>query len=178
MKYRGYRVDVVGAVALLTVALLLTGRLAYTRYLVEKPLVRELKALPGVQGVELGQEHGRYVIRLELTQAANLAEVYRKAEQTSGESLGQGRFELKIIDKRSPELEDLYYRLHYYVEEALVRGNFSEAAARIESVAQAAGVKEKLYVDRGHVYIELSQGQHFLYEVRERPVATAGGEPA
>ncbi|BCV25004.1 hypothetical protein [Gelria sp. Kuro-4] len=179
MKYRGYRVDVVAAVALLTVALLLGVRLAYVRYFVERPLVNELQALPGVKDVKLSQARGRYNVKLALGRVDNLAEVYRQAEELAAASLGPGGFNLMLADERTPALEQVYYEIHYYVEEALVRGNFSEAAERIQSAARAAGVEEKFYVDQGHVYVELTQGPGYLYEVHQRPDRSQeGGEPA
>ncbi|MDK2881666.1 MAG: hypothetical protein PWP58_1, partial [Bacillota bacterium] len=60
MKYRGYRVDVTLAVALLTLAVLLGARLAYARFLVERPLATELKALEGVQSVVLERSGAGY----------------------------------------------------------------------------------------------------------------------
>lgn len=175
MKYRGYRVDVTVAVALLTLAVLLGGRLAYARFLVERPLVAELKALRGVQSVTLERSDAGYVLHLKLAEVEDLPGLYRQIEKLGAERLGPGNFVVKIQDERTPALENVYYRIHYYLEEALVQGNFSAAAARIQSEARAAGVEERFYVDEGHIYLELIHGPAYLYEVRYRPQVLAGG---
>lgn len=176
MKYKGYRVEVVTAVALLTVAVLLGGHLAYIRLFVEKPLLRSLEQIAGVEKVRLSQADDRYVVTLELARVNDLAQVYRRAEELSRESLGPGNFLLKVADKRNPALENLYYRVHYYVEEALAQGNFSVAAEKIAAAAKSAGVKERFYVDEDHVYLELVQGENYLYEVRSRVTSPGRGE--
>ncbi|MDK2959883.1 MAG: hypothetical protein PWP12_67 [Bacillota bacterium] len=174
MKYRGYRVDVTLAVALLTLAVLLGARLAYARFLVERPLATELKALEGVQSVVLERSGAGYRLQVKLGEVKDLPGLYRQIEKLAAERLGPGNFALKIQDERTPALENVYYRIHYYLEEALTQGNFSTAAAKIHSEAQAAGIEERFYVDEGHIYLQLLDGPAYLYEVRYRPRVLAG----
>jgi|GEM_PF-4830477 len=96
MKYRGYRVDVTLAVALLTLAVLLGGRLAYARFLVERPLVAELEALSGVQSVTLERSDAGYVLHLKLAEVKDLPGLYRQIEK-----LGASRMSVRRLSKAS-----------------------------------------------------------------------------
>jgi hypothetical protein len=153
---------------ILTVALLVGVHQAYIRLMVERPLVTELARISGLEAVELRTIGDKYLVNLKLGKVDDLAALYRQIEDAVTSSLTPGSFVLNIADRRTSDLENLYYRVHYYIEEALVQGNFSTAAGRIHAEARAVGVEDRFWVDGDYVYLELVSGDHYLYEVRPR----------
>ena len=168
MRYRGYRVDIIVALALLTVLILVGGQTVYRQLLVERPLLQELRTVPGVRAVIIDNTTTGYNITLDLLPVGNLSAVYRQAIYVIQRHLNPSDFSLKLADNRTPALEDLYWQMQIYIEEAIMKGNFSTTATKLGELAAVVGVNEKFYVDEECVYLELRQDATYLYAVRQR----------
>jgi hypothetical protein len=168
VKYRGYRVDVVLALALLTLVAFVGGQAFYGRMFIERPLLEQLQSVPGVTEVTVEKYVGSYDITLNLANESNLPTVYRQVTELTKRTLGSDSFELRVTDNRTPKLETLYRQMQIYIEEAVAQGNFSTAAEKLNEVASRFGVRERFYVDEEFVYLELYQDEAYLYAVRRR----------
>ena len=168
MKYRGYRVDLVVTLALLTLLVLVGGQAAYGRVFVERPLLEELRSIPGVMTVSIEKVAANYNITMDLAAGSNFPTLYRQATEVAQQALGSSRFNLQIIDNRTTTLENLYRQMQIHIEEAVAQGNFSVAAKKINEIAEQARVQASFYVDEERVYLELHQNDAYLYAVRHR----------
>ncbi len=117
----------------------------------------------------------RYEITIELTEEADLPSAYADLIKETERILGSQPFELRVKDRRSPELERALRRVNLYVQEGLATGRFATMADRIEAEAAEAGLEAAVAVDSARVYVVLRDGDHYLYSVVERP--TVSGTP-
>ncbi|HKM39176.1 MAG TPA: hypothetical protein VJ036_02800 [bacterium] len=168
MRYRGYRVDVIIAIALLTVPILLGAQSIHRQIWMERPLSKDLQAIAGVKTATVNRKPDRYDIILNLLIVDSLPIVYRQAVCIAEKHLKSLPFSIQLIDNRTPNLEDLYWQMQIYIEEAVMLGNFGAAATNLHRLAFNAGAETQFYVDKDHIYLELRQNETYLYAVRER----------
>lgn len=174
MKYRGYKIDLVVVLALLTLLILIGGHVAYERIFIEHPLLNQLQSIPGVVTASVEKATDSYNITLGSTVNNNLPTIYRQAAEVAQHILGSNHFTLRIIDNRTTALETIYWQIQIYIEEAVAQGNFSVAAEKISELAKQAGVQANFYVDEERVYLELLQNEAYLYAVRPRTIPQKG----
>ncbi|NLG86948.1 MAG: hypothetical protein GX489_07000 [Firmicutes bacterium] len=174
MKYRGYKIDLVVVLALLTLLILIGGHVAYERIFIEHPLLNQLQSIPGVVTASVEKATDSYNITLDSTVNNNLPTIYRQAAEVAQHILGSNHFALRIIDNRTTALENIYWQIQIYIEEAVAQGNFSVAAEKISELAKQAGVQANFYVDEERVYLELLQNEAYLYAVRPRTIPQKG----
>jgi len=168
MRYRGYRIDAIIAIALLTVPVLIGGQTFYKQVTVERPLADELQTISGVKKAIIAKTPAGYDITLDLSAVDNLPLVYRQAVSIIKKHLNPSTFSLQLVDSRTPALENLYWQAQTYIEEAAMRGNFSAIATKLTQLATEADAQLEFYVDEECIYLELYQDPHYLYAVRER----------
>ncbi|MCL6451347.1 MAG: hypothetical protein K6T75_08655 [Acetobacteraceae bacterium] len=175
MRLKGLKPVRIATAFLITLAVL--GGAAYGWRLAscDRPLIRSLGSLPGVEEVRLERAGSRgLLIYVNLGPVADLRETYRALEERTGAVLGDGRFELIIRDTRTPALVEVYHRLHFLVQEGLETGRFADMDRRLEREVeslQALGrgpERYRVWVDDRHLYVELHQGRSALYEVISR----------
>ena len=154
----------------LSLALLCGGFWLYNEFVIVRPLEQELSALPQVRQVWLGKNNDRFVIKLELVSVENLKDALGEIKETI--SLASGQYVLQIKDRRNDYLEELWRQGQFAVEEAAVLGNLTEMHSSLQKEWRRAGLDRWLIeMDRENLYIQLQQGQFYLYEVvpRQQP---------
>ncbi|MGB9660544.1 MAG: hypothetical protein ACPL5F_00815 [Moorellaceae bacterium] len=171
MFFQGWRLHLVLVACLLSAGVLLGGQHVYREFFVQRPLMETLRAEKGVQGVRLERTGNTEKVMVELEPVDSLKQTYLRLEQLLHRFYPDGKVELIVVDHRSPALEQVWGRCQFAVYEAAVRGNFTTMAEEVEKETQEQGVKLKLDVDRGHIYVALFQGSSYLYEIvpRETP---------
>lgn len=154
--------------ALLTLAGLLVGSFVYQEQVKAAPLERDLQAVPGVGGVTIERADRQWVVRVELGRVELLPVTYRQLRERIDRRLGAGRYRLELADGRTPELQRAFYEVSYFVQEARTRGDFAEAARRVEEKGRELGLsRARLYVDPDYLYLELADEGATLYHVQE-----------
>lgn len=99
----------------------------------------------------------------------NLREAYLQINQAAVAAVPDGQLVLTIKDQRDDQLLEDYYALHYYVVEAMARGNFLAAAAQLERAGGERGLdRVGFFVDAQHAYLQLHRGNQYLYEILPR----------
>jgi|GEM_PF-431693 len=166
---------VVGCLALvLTLAVLFGGQLLWNKYAVANPIYEVLQTINGIESVSIGRmnQQGKNMdevkIYVTLSDVQNLQKMY--GELTAGlQQVNSGKkYDIVIQDSRTPELEKFYYSIHYYLQEAIVNGNFASMTERIEAKANDAGVVAQIYVDTKNIYLTLTKETANMYVVIER----------
>jgi hypothetical protein len=167
-----------GFVALITtLAILVGGQLLWQKFAVAKPLDKLLQDVDGVvtatQSDVKGGKDNMVLIDVTLQNVNNLQNTYTEIDAGAKRILGSKPYTVAIHDKRNGELEQFYYSIHYFVQEAIFTGNFSQMAQRVKEQSQAQGIDTRIYVDTRFVFVQMQQGDGQMYVVVPRPTASA-----
>lgn len=168
-----------GCIALIiTVTILYIGQGIWQSYAVDLPLDKMLNGIAGVEKVawEKGSNISDAVnIYVKLNNTDNLQKTYEKINKTIRQTLKNRRYTLEIEDDRSPELENTFYGIHYYIQKSIVDGDFPLLEEKVQEKAAAAGAAAKLYVDEQNIYLQLTKSDSSLYAVVARHTDRTGG---
>ncbi|HHW91618.1 MAG TPA: hypothetical protein GX735_02840 [Firmicutes bacterium] len=169
MNFKGLRVGIIFIAALLSFVLFFAGQSLYRRYFVLDPLLREVGAIEGVEGVQvLPAEEGK-IFAFQVAGGKDLAKVYGEIDGKLRKRLGKEAYAIILKDYRNKDLEEVYHRVHYAVYEAIARGNFMYLAEKVEEEARTYGIKDyRVTVDSERVYLQFEQDGFYLYEVVSR----------
>ena len=168
-----------GCIALiLTVAGLYIGQALWQNYSVDLPLDKALKVIDGVEKVtwDNGKNMNDTVnINILLNKTANIKDTYGEISDKIEETLKDRQYELSIDDNSSPELQQVYYDIHFYIEKAIVDGDFPLLDQKAQEKAAAAGAAAQVYVDADNIYLQLTKDDFSLYSITARTDHKIGG---
>ncbi len=178
---RDLKVRYIAAAFLAVVALGVGARRLHYELRVADPVASLASEVAGVRAVEIAPAAGGLKdVVVELDGDVRLEEVYEEVERRSAERLGSSFGRLLLRDRRTPELIDGFYRIHYALQEAMVTGRFSEMARQVDQILSEAGFeKYRIFVGERHVFVQIhSPSGGYLYEALPRAgsAARAGGE--
>jgi len=175
-----YNQILIGCIAfIITVACLYTVQAVWQSYAVGLPLDKALNEIGGVLSVTL--EDGQKIndstsIYVTLDNTANLQKTYKEITTKIEQKLKDGEYTLEIKDNRSPELDQAYYDIHFYIQKAIVDGDFPQLEAKVREKADATGAEAKVYVDEQNIYLQLAKNDISLYSVVTRKSDKIGGK--
>lgn len=176
MSRRGFRWELIALSAVLTLAVLSLAYYSYESVGVKRPLEKILLTDPDVTAVQLGKDDGGEVVEITLSKVADLSATYSRIHELVSGKMGL-TFTMVLKDKRDALLRDTYYDIHYYLEEASVRGNFGAMIEACTPILEASGVSDyKITVDQNRIYVQIESTDGYLYEVLHRQAdAQKGG---
>ncbi len=177
MGFKGVRLPVILVTLALTLGVLFGGRWLYLNQALDRPLARAVLAVPGVKDVAVGQRSGTMVVRVKAGDAPRLEEFVVSLWQAIDSVDSTQGVDLQISDSRNQALQDVYYNFHFFLQEAVATGRYSELPARLSQVATPDKVtRARVYVGSDYVYLQLHQGEASLYEIVPRqPEGAAPG---
>ncbi|MGE5578604.1 MAG: hypothetical protein ACM3WU_01050 [Bacillota bacterium] len=177
MPRRGFRWEVIALSAVLTLAVLSLAYYSYESMGVKKPLERALLADPDVSDVRIHKDGGLEVVEVTLSRVADLSVAYTRLHAVISDKVAEGAFTLKVKDQRDEALQEVYSAIHYYLEEASVRGNFGAMIEACEPILDSSGATGyKITVDQERIYVQIESGDRYLYRVLDnRSLDLAGG---
>jgi hypothetical protein len=168
-----------GCIALIiTVACLYAGQAVWHAYAVDQPLDKTLNGVDGVEKVTWDDSNNindSINIYVTLNNISNLQKTYEEINSKIEKTLKNKQFILNIKDNRSPELEQSYYDIHYYIQKAIVDGDFPLLEEKVQEKAGATGAAAKVYVDEKYIYLQLTKNDSSLYAVISRHTDKLGG---
>lgn len=168
-----------GCIALIiTVACLYIGQAIWHDYAVDLPLDKTLQGIDGVEKVtwdDSSKINDSINIYVTLNNTSNLQKTYEEISDKIKNTLKNKKFNLEIMDNRTPELEQVYYDIHYYIQKAIVDGDFPLLAEKVREKAGVAGAAAKVYVDDQYIYLQLTKNNSSLYSVVPRHSERIGG---
>lgn len=143
----------------------------WQQYVVAKPLTQAIQEINGVEQVTLDtsdKKQGVREVHVTLTNVDNFQTTYQLINDTIEANLGTKKFKLILNDHRTPELEQLYYSLHYHIYEGIFTGKFGTMSEIIQEKAAAANIQAQVYMDANYVYLQLTTTTGNLYQVFPR----------
>lgn len=168
MHIGGLRIPVIILSTCLALGILFGGHWIYQNYFVLRPLVNELHAVPGVEKVIINEKGTRMTVDILLKEKVDLKETYSLIEDLMAK-VNSDELQFQIEDRSNEKLENLFYQSQYCIYEALMQGNFTDMSKNIEKIMQSAeGVKWRLNMDLHYIYLEMHDGDHYLYKVIPR----------
>lgn len=171
MNWQNYRWSIMGLTILITLALLFGGQSLWQQYAIAQPMSQIARGIDGVESASLdkaGKNTPITRINVKLHNVANLQTTYQALNERILNVLGHNKYEIILHSSPTPELEQLFYSIHYYIQEAIFTGNFGLMAERIQTRAAAGNVTAQTYVDAKYVYLQLANPAGNLYIVVPR----------
>jgi len=173
---RSFRWEHLALSAVLAMSLLSLGYYCYENLGVKKPLEKAISSDPDVLWVRIDDRGGQTVLEVALGPVSDLSQTYTRLYNTAGRFLDAEELDLRIADKRDPHLEELYKAIHYYLEEASIRGNFGTMIEKCREILEAdQSVDYDVTVDHERIYVQMVKGENYLYEVIARVKDGRGG---
>ena len=178
MKIKNTRIFKCFLAFIVTLFMLLVGQILWQNYGVNMPLEKSLQSIDGVKNI-VWNKNSKIAepaqIEVTLGNVANIQKTYKEIHQKSGKVLGVRPYNIIIKDNRTPELENIYNDINYYVQKAISDGDFPLLAQKTEDIAKQVGVSAEVFVDEQYVYIQLNKEDTSLYMVALRYSNGIGG---
>ena len=160
---------------IVTFAAISSSYFFWQQYAVTKPVTQGVGEIAGVEKVVIDSKNQLIPkVHVTLTNVDNLEAAYQSINDTLTGSLGSSKYKLILHDHRTPELEQLYYTIHYYVYEGISTGKFSVMSEKIQEKAAAANTKAHVYIDANNVYLQLTTTNGDLYQIIPREPDSKG----
>ena len=175
MQFKGVKVWLIVLACLVTLGLLIGGNYYYKKLKIDQPLFKLYNHITEVKKFEIKEELKSIEILLTLEKTQNLKNLYQEIEEGTGSVMGPRPFKLTIKDNRSKELEGIFDNNQLIIYEAFMKGNFTEMATNFKQSAEVQDAEVSIFMDNKKIYIQLSKGEHYLYEVIEWQNPTAPG---
>lgn len=173
MQIKGFRVYVILAAIVITLAVLLTIQYVYQKYDVEQPLFKLYSQTKLVEKVPVLEQKGNMVkVILDVKKTDNLRQAYLDLNSYTEQVMGNSEFLIVLKDKRTKELEKAYYQSQFIIYEALSKGDFSRMDQVIRQNAANVGAEALIFIDSENVYVEFLKGDDYLYEIVPRKAQT------
>ena len=169
MKLPDVNVKLVAASLAVALALLFGGNALVRMTRVSIPVERALRQMAEVKSYSIESTPYGAVLNVELGDVSELSETVMKVTMAAAHLAGRDGVWIRILDSRDDTLRDVYYRLHFSLQEAIATGSFEDLESRSEQSAREAGISgARIVVDSEYVYVSMSHGASRLYEVVPR----------
>lgn len=168
MKNIGFRMKI----AILTSILVFLGFFGAYRlfisYNIVQPLIKHVNALSEVEKATVKENNRQYKITVYLKQGQNLQYSYKQIDQIVGQKLNSDSYKIEIKDKRDSKLNNFYDYTQLASFEAMNNDQFLWLNRILQEKAQKSGIKCKLQVDQERIYIQVDDGNYYMYDIINR----------
>lgn len=106
----------------------------------------------------------------------NIQDNYGDINQALKARLNGKNYQLEISDQRSQDLQELFNSLQPALYEALADNRFIWLNEQLAEKTAAKGMNHAMYIDKEQLYLQIWDGQHYLYEVIERNSNSSSAE--
>ncbi len=161
------RFTTVLTVLIITLCILLGGHHLYESHYVKNNLQNEIGRIIKVEEIRIEKQEDPPAVYLRAPEIENLRKAYLNIENVVAKRLGAG-YRIVLVDDRTPELEGLYEKCSFIIQEAIATGRYQNMEQKIAELAKAAGVHYRLFIDSSAIYLELRDDHGYLYEVIPR----------
>ncbi|MDQ7096086.1 hypothetical protein REC12_21040 [Desulfosporosinus sp. PR] len=156
------RILVIGLAGIIIFGLLLGGKVLYQKQWIDSSILSQSQKITGVISAKTVQVNGQAEMDVAIQHISNLRQVSLDLEAIAGKE------PIRYLDHRNDSLTALFEQMQFPIQEAISRGNFTEMAQSLQTMAEKSGVQLELAMDSDAIYILLNQGNAQLIEVVER----------
>jgi hypothetical protein len=157
---------------IVTLGILLGGYNLYQEYMVKKPLAEKLLQVEAVNKVDIKKVNNIYTVQTHLDQVENIQKIYTDLDAIINDGI-KGNYLLEIKDKRNRKLDKFFDDFQPALHQGLAQKEFLWLAQQLEQQGQSQDIKARLLVDNKRIYLQLEDGNSYLYSIIEH---TAGAE--
>lgn len=127
------------------------------------PAVAKISNLLGIEAVNLKPANTGKILEVKVGNVPNI-------RKTSLEILDIAAGDkVLLIDKRTPELQNVLETVKFNIEEAIAIGSFSTLNQSVAEISRAAGLdNSRVFIDSSYIYLQLQKSDSYLYEVFPR----------
>lgn len=181
-KVKGLRIGIIALVFVLASLLIFGGQQLRYRFDVFEPMQKAFTQVDGVEKVKFDRTGGHVDIVVTLGKVDNLEKTVSEIETLGKYYLKDSLGDISIVDSRDADLDEVYYEMHYAIEEGIATGHFRQMAKDLQDTAKKSGLERfRVYVGNDRVYVLMAKGGRYLYEVVPRkagPVLPQTGQLA
>lgn len=171
MKNHDFRIAVF-AVALLVSLGLFLGGYSLDHQLVARSTRTGLTALCGGP-VQMEKEGKATVISVQLGPVDNLQRTWNDMTKLIEKKTASDKYRIVIKDRRNQDLQTAFDHLQPVIYEAAANSTFVALQRELDTYLGDRGIDYQLYLDNGHIYLQMQEGDHYLYQVIDRVDAKA-----
>lgn len=174
MNLQKYKWSLVALVIVLTLTILVFSQFLWHHFALETPLYQTIQGVDGVETVTWdNNDKNSSIPRIHITlnKVTNLQKTYQEITDSLVTILGSKKYKLFIHDHHTAELEQLYYSIHPYIQEAIFTGKFSTMTEIIQEKSSAIHAKSQIYIDANYIYVHLMDDNSNFYMVIPRSLA-------
>lgn len=152
-----------------TLLILFGGNFVLQHQTVDEPLAQRFAAVEAVESFEVQGGRDERTLLVRMGPVADLRHAYTEIQTEATHVLGKDNYTLRVVDTRTADLEEAYYRVHLHVQEGLATGQFSRMAEQMAAELGNLPVDQhRVSVDGKNLYVQLHSGDHYLYEIIPR----------
>lgn len=162
--------NIVTAVLALVIVLIISfsSYYLYKRFGIDAPLEKKIEAVEGVENSNTTRLSEGYEIEITMKKVGNLQEVYNSIDTVVKESLRQKKYTLHLAGKPNQSLEDFMQHMQPAIFESLSANRFIWLDQELFLRTQEAGLHYKLFVDQHRLYLQVEDGDYYIYQVIDR----------
>ncbi|NLY75657.1 MAG: hypothetical protein GX075_10165 [Firmicutes bacterium] len=164
-RFKDMRLWLISLVFLGTLVLLFGGRELAVKLRAEDPTRREIESIKEVCDFSVKQKPNGLTVELKLDKVANLESILNLIKQKVESNYRQPVRQFKISGQPNSKLRQIHYDISFYLEEALVSGRYIQLKRALDSYQS---VTARVYLGTEFIYIQLEDGDHYLYEAIPR----------
>ena len=170
MNFKNYNIPLIIVIAIITLTVLMLCSWAYGELAIKKPLAQKLVSINGVNHFEAKNQNGELIMEVELQSIQDLKETYTKIDKTIADLANKGDlYSISIIDSPNEKLLAAWEDIQYAAFQAISNGDFISLHTSIEdSKGFDANLKYKISIDENLLFIQIHDGDYFLYRVLKR----------
>lgn len=171
MKNNEFKTFYLIITVIIALGILLGGYNFYQKYLVEKPLSEKLTLMKEVEKVDIKRVNKTYSVQIYLGETENIQKSYINIESTIDGSIKSGNYKIVIKDNRNKKLDQFYNDLQPALYQGLDQKEFLWLDEQIKQCSEKQDITARLLVDNKRVYLQLEDGNSYLYSIIDRTAA-------
>lgn len=149
---------------ILTFAVLFGGYQVYKNYELVKPLESQLLAIHAVQSAHVLTTGQNPEVVVKLGKVSDLQATYRSIYADVTATLGTP-VGIELQDHRTPALSQLYETMGQILYQGIARGDYMTMTESMQSFAAKAHVTCRITMNGQDIFVQLSKGNAYLYDI-------------
>lgn len=146
--------------------LLFGAQQLFNRFVAFSPLIKTFSQKEYVREVNIKKEAGKINIEIYLKDVDNLANVYQDIQNTVYNILKGRPFNIRILNKPSEFLEDIYTReVQFIIFEGIKTGKFNEMRLKLDKLESKYKMAIVVFLDNENLYLKMKADNDVLYKI-------------